>query len=697
MAITPLLRQLKEGYFLTFQSTGEDLTYTFGNQNSSNKFKFSYYALLEIPPIVTSISGKNTLQFQNVEGAFVNGLSTAYPPPAGDKIDFSESLQNYLMNLETSIINQPDYDPNEKLTVSERVFWKWLKEIGGIRWRNASEQESVVNNRYEEESNNVADFTMDLYSRVVKTIGEIDMEGSHRSGSNSYKEVYVYIPTQAGTTPDILFKCISDKNYYPSMALFKQSSVGREYIEGRDASDNPTFAGLSVNALYDMDVSYGNLSYLVNSDPNQKIWFDSLASIGPDCYFTETEFDNPVTDLIQRTTLSSSQSVVYKRNKLDGVVIDFDIANYYKSTHNTSLIRNFADLNNSSGSDSYKFNAVLIYYDIFDPNNENDRATNLYGVYFLKDMVNVSSGGAQIDTYTKIKPNQVLWEQGNGFGFKINMKFDTTADNVLPEIEISVNDYNTFSMQLFTETMQNIGLTLNKMEKINQSNAYIKTIVGDLQSMVISGYNAQQIQSKLSEFDERLSGIVQTTDLQDMYVNLKNTVDNILRGNTTVGLDFFLDIRTNNGIKSNLVSNVLNLDYVNQQYEKTLDINIDERLFLEKTFINVIELGQFTNIYFHKNNGIEKTAGGNIQIFIDDKNFVWKTGKCIEIAILDPIEMNGNGYIFWTDSVNRSQSSGIYEKLVGTISYSQMIGNKTPTFKIVCMDENMYKFNIIIN
>ena len=76
---------------------------------------------------------------------------------------------------------------------------------------------------------------------------------------------------------------------------------------------------------------------------------------------------------------------------------------------------------------------------------------------------------------------------------------------------------------------------------------------------------------------------------------------------------------------------------------------------------------------------------------------VWKTGKCIEIAILDPIEMNGNGYIFWTDSVNRSQSSGIYEKLVGTISYSQMIGNKTPTFKIVCMDENMYKFNIIIN
>ena len=48
------------------------------------------------------------------------------------------------MNLETLIINNPSYDPNTKLNISERIFWKWLKEIGGIRYRTATDTESVI-------------------------------------------------------------------------------------------------------------------------------------------------------------------------------------------------------------------------------------------------------------------------------------------------------------------------------------------------------------------------------------------------------------------------------------------------------------------------------------------------------------------------------------------------------------------------
>lgn len=693
MAITPLLRQLKEGYFLTFQSTGEDLTYTFGNSNSNNKVKFSYYALIEIPHIITSVNNRNTLQFQNVEGAFVNGLSTVSPPPAGDRLDMSQSLQNYLMNLETLIINQPSYDPSTKLNVSERIFWKWLKEIGGIRYRTATDTESVVANRYVEEDNNDSDYSKDLYNRVVKCVGEIDMEGSHRSGANSFREIYVYVPTAAGSSPKVLMKCISDINYKPAMAIRKQQPADIEFIEGRNLDDDPTYAGLSAMAIYDMDVAYGSLSYLINTDITQKIWFDSLASAGPNCYFTEIAFDNPLNDLIERTAISSGQHTTYKRSRLDGVGIDFNLDNYY-DIQNQGNIKSFNDYNNGNGSDSYKFNAILIYYDIFDPNNLADKATNLYGIYFLKDMVNVSSGGAQIETYTKIKPNKTLWQQGNGFGFKINMKFDTTADNVLPEIEISVNDYNTFSMQLFTETMARIGLALKKFETVITSNTEMKQLLDELSSMIMTGYNSQQIQAKLAEFDSRLSSVAPSTDLMQLYGGLKSQIDDILRGNTTVGLDFFLDIKSYDGIRASLEDKKLTLRYANQQYDKLLQFNVDERLKLDLVPYNILQVGKFTNIHYHKNDGVSKIAQGNIAFYLDDLQFEWKTGKCLEIAFLDEIDMNGYGMVFYTDAPNRTNSTQPYTKLVGTITAVEIAVSR-PNIHIICTDETKYEFIII--
>ena len=694
MAITPLLRQLKEGYFLTFQSTGEDLTYTFGNSNSNNKVRFSYYALLEIPHIITSVNNRNTLQFQNVEGAFVNGLSTASPPPAGDRLDFSQSLQNYMMNLETLMINNPSYDPNTKLNISERIFWKWLKEIGGIRYRKATDTEAVINNRFVEEDDNESDYSKDLYDRVIKCVGEIDMEGSHRSGANSFREIYVYVPTNAGSTPKVLMKCVSDVNYKPAMAIRKQQPIDVEYIEGRNSDDNPTYAGLSALAIYDMDVPYGGLSYLVNNDPSQKIWFDTLATAGHDCYFTEIAFNDPLNDVIQRTMISSGQNVSYKRSRLDGVTLDFDLNNYY-DIQNLGNIKSFNDYNNGSGSDSYKFNAILIYYDIFDPNNPTDKATNLYGVYFLKDIVNVSSGGAQIETYSKIKPNKTLWQQGNGYGFKINMKFDTTADNVLPEIEVSVNDYNTFSMQLFTETMARIGLALAKFETVIISNTETKLLLDELNSMILNGYNSQQIQAKLAEFDERLSRIAPGNDLLQLYTDLKTQVNNILRGNTTVGLDFFLDIKSFDGIKASLEDKMLTLRYNNQQYDKLNQINVDERLKLTPSPYNILSVGKFMNIYYHKNENIKKTAQGNISFYLDDTQFEWKTGKCLEIAFLDEIDMNGYGFIFYTDAPNRTASTDIYSKFVGVVT-SQEIVTSRPNIRIICTDETKYEFIIIV-
>ena len=126
MQLTPLLRKLKSGYFLAFQSAGNDITSTFNNSNS--KFRFSKFALLNLPPIQTPVNNANNIQFAAIEGAFTNGLSPASPPPEGDRIDFSENLQNYLLNLEALISSSNNFDSTQRRTIAERIFFKKPRE-----------------------------------------------------------------------------------------------------------------------------------------------------------------------------------------------------------------------------------------------------------------------------------------------------------------------------------------------------------------------------------------------------------------------------------------------------------------------------------------------------------------------------------------------------------------------------------------
>ena len=48
-----------------------------------------------------------------------------------------------------------------------------------------------------------------------------------------------------------------------------------------------------------------------------------------------------------------------------------------------------------------------------------------------------------------IKPNKVTGQNGNSFGFKINLRFDASPGTT--GIDTIVNDYNTFSMGLFSD------------------------------------------------------------------------------------------------------------------------------------------------------------------------------------------------------------------------------------------------------
>ena len=109
---TPIIKpRTQGGTFYTFGSAMEDIGLNINNSN--NKVDLSHYILLDIPTF-----GKNS-------GDLKLHTIGQYSDNKGD-YEFAEYFQDAILNMETVLRNQDDYNYAATKTVSERVFWKWL-------------------------------------------------------------------------------------------------------------------------------------------------------------------------------------------------------------------------------------------------------------------------------------------------------------------------------------------------------------------------------------------------------------------------------------------------------------------------------------------------------------------------------------------------------------------------------------------
>lgn len=140
-------------------------------------------------------------------------------------------------------------------------------------------------------------------------------------------------------------------------------------------------------------------------------------------------------------------------------------------------------LQNETDNGNFEFNAVLVYYDIWDGNNESTRQRNLYGVLVLDKFTTVSPTSKKINTFSKLQPNAN--QSGNAFGFRFNLMFAGNTNQITSEI--AINDYSTISMELYmsaldklqhvTDTYNNMYSTLLEMSaKVNRMEQTILTL-----------------------------------------------------------------------------------------------------------------------------------------------------------------------------------------------------------------------------
>ncbi|NCX06091.1 MAG: hypothetical protein EBW68_09980, partial [Actinobacteria bacterium] len=409
-----------------------------------------------------------------------------------------------------------------------------------------------------------------------------------------------------------------------------------EYLFSRNYDEtNPS--GLTTLAIFDDDVlGSPTASYYdtgVNGSSVAGNWYSPRDTANT--YFSENIFTDPSNYILTKT--DNSNTLVYTRSKLDSIGIDFD-PNSYQQILTNSSISTLEEFNATADAADFEFNTVLIYYDVYDPAEPATSATNLYGVLFLDD-VNSEGGDIYIPRLKKHRPNPVTKLNGNSYGFKINLKFDTDVDQT--GVEQAINDYSPFSLSMFMDAMnvlQDASSTLN-----NASSDFIELSnrVTNLENVTLSSPTSINMDRRIGNIEQTLAAnqalFNNTQSIMGLIDQNYDLVRAILNNQTSVEISYDLNlVKQGPGIiVDRSVPNQLSVINAVQ------DFNISDtqsKGTLTQSGLNEIPLVSYSNYFKHVNNGVPLTLTGDLTIRLkDSSNARWKSGQRFRISFGDQV------------------------------------------------------------
>tara|TARA_R110000796_G_scaffold162298_2_gene279047 strand:+ start:601 stop:2724 length:2124 start_codon:yes stop_codon:yes gene_type:complete len=701
MATTPLIRtpQADGGTFYTFSSSAKDLSRTLNNDEL--KLVFSKFVLLNLPDMDrldpnTFSQYQNYMQFDTIDGAIWSGGLKGDP-----NVNFTESLQNYALNLEELIISDATYDNTTNLTVSERVFFKWLKETGAMRFREATVLEKasgITTPRFVEEDEVTAGTRQ--YRRVVRYIGEIDIVNNVDKAGEAYTELYINVPTEVGRTPTILFDSISDTNYQPSLKITR-TGPGSEYIMGRNSSSvHPQ--GLDMFAWYDYDQPLQGGGPAGYTDPVANWMDESTPPTSVDSYFTEpTSFTSVLNANIIKypgdyNNPTGYVGSAYVRSELDGISVDFN-PNDYQQIAQDPTISTIPQFNGTDLAESFEFNAVLVYYDMVDLSDSNKTKTNLYGILILDNITPTTDGG-YIQRYPKYKPNLTTGQNGNSYGFKINLRFDASPGTA--GIDTIVNDYNTFSMGLFSDASAQLQASAQIFQRQQLELADIElrlaSVENTLNSVSTSAFLQSQINSLQTQLDNASLAFASSTTLLDLIAKNSDEIQSIANGNVSQTLQYNTDVvRQGTGISVNTnTPNQIQISNNVQAYNfmVPMDAGNVQVTIANPLNLNVVNPGVFVDLSTYTNMlrlDTINTAKGDLVIYIDDTDTQWRTGQTVRLTFNNVLLIGSRDIKIYTDAPSRL-NTGSFGKLAATIPNLDL--SNIPIIDLICTEQGVLTF-----
>lgn len=438
MIRTPLLRPLRDNgaTLYVFPSANEDIGLNLNSRATG--VAMSHYALLNLP-----------VMFGNTD-------------PKAESIAIATDLQNYMMNLECTLLNQDSYNYQEYHTVSERAFFHWLKSFEK-RYNNSKlslERTQNGNDVYYKETDNT--------NRVVQCFGAIDAGNSLSTEFGMFNETYVNIPTSYGNGP-VFFKQVQDSSETNYIYGKTYNTGDSEYLQGRKNNVDTLKILSDVKPRYDNGTSYKlDDAYEIVKDINE----------------------------IQSACRAFTNDKNIQINSYDDVNID----------QKTQFSGKYCDI--TLNPCEFGFNAILLYYSVYDQNDTTKTAyaINLFGIVFLDSPSSVQNGQAKIPSLIKKKSfggaNKANFF-GNSYSFRVNIKTLSVYDNTDAMIQDNTTMSSINSVD-FSDVVSNLNRAIDVMNTNVQSTMAIQDAY--MTTLKLTDENKQKLQELETKLDGYLNG-----------------------------------------------------------------------------------------------------------------------------------------------------------------------------------------------
>ena len=471
MIRTPLLRPLRDNgaTLYVFPSANEDIGLNLNSRATG--VAMSHYALLNLPVM------------------FDKKNSSGDADPKLESIEIATDLQNYMMNLECTLLNQDSYNYQEYHTVTERAFFHWLKSFEKRTIKDSpldpSKRFKLDLKRKQDSNDAYYKEDKDNKHRIVQCFGAIDAGNSLSTEFGMFNETYVNIPTSYGNGP-VFFKQVQDSSETNYIYGKTYNTGDSEHLQGRKNNVDTLKILSDVKPRYDNGTSYKlDDAYEIVKDINE----------------------------IQSACRAFTNDKNIQINSYDDVNID----------QKTQFSGKYCDI--TSQPCEFGFNAILLYYSVYDQNDTTKTAyaINLFGIVFLdspssvqnetkedekQNTSDVSTNKSFVKIPSLIKKKSFGGANkanffGNSYSFRVNIKTLSVYDNTDAMIQDNTTMSSINSVD-FSDVVSNLNRAIDVMNTNVQSTMAIQDAY--MTTLKLTDENKQKLQELETKVDGYLNG-----------------------------------------------------------------------------------------------------------------------------------------------------------------------------------------------
>jgi tetrahydromethanopterin S-methyltransferase subunit B len=446
-----------------------------------------------------------------------------------------------------------------------------------------------------------------------KVVDENYMANKDYTGTNKDLRGYIEnISEEDIEYPDVvMFKMLTPEMSYPEIGThITEVSTGSEFIVKdtdsidafiyctwvSDIVDLPDSGNLSIH-----DSNYGYDWYRDNSGGRKnKDIVIAATGISPKASADSfNSYGDPVYNVSENTDMFEVEFDITKLNE------------YYKSKGgNDNLTYDNIGMGNVGITEiedqygDYTFNAILVYYSIYDSNKTKRLATNAYGIYLLDNSLD-----ANVDNYfyypsiDKFKSTNK--KNGSSYSFRINVKPTTAYSG-----DIRVNDNSTAAYSMsedFNDVLRNLTAAVTTLKE----NA--KTL-----------YDVVKANNAIKQLAQ---------DTMEKVNDIETNVDNIKNGNFPyTASEIYTEEKTGTNITPSVAKNVLNGFVIGMDSNGNIKMSIDINSISDST---------------------AKAIANSIQKTINNKNYI----DVMSVVALLIARSNGTTLLTTTKQISSQHAS----------------------------------------